>query len=128
MPALPFAHEHSLIAEKFSLKFSNMLTVTEGIPAQWPFTISTAEHDRDSVRCLVFSPDENIFASISDNNVYVCDSETGHLISGPFQLKYRAWFQAACFCPSGTHILVGNYDGAVVWDIKRGEEQFAIEG
>jgi len=47
---------------------------------------------------------------------------------GPFQLKYCVWFQAVCFCPSGTNILVGDYDSAVIWDIKRGKEQFTIEG
>ena len=104
-----------------------MLTVTEGRPAQWPFTIFTAEHDRHSVQCLVFSPDKKIFTSIFNYNIYICDSETGHLILGPFQLKYCVWFQAACFYPSGTNILVREYDNAVIWDIKKGKEQFTIE-
>ena len=128
LSALPFVPEHSLIAEKFSSRFPNMLTVTEGRPAQQPFTIFTAEYDRHSVQCLVFSPDKKILASISDYNVYVCDSETGHLISGPFQLKYCVWFQAAYFCPIGTNILVRDYDSAVIQDIKRSKEQFTIEG
>jgi len=38
------------------------------------------------------------------------------------------WFQAACFYPSGTNILVREYDSVVIWDIKRGKEQFTIEG
>ena len=84
LSALPFVPEHSLIVEKFSSRFPNMLTVTEGRPAQLPFTIFTAEHDRHFVWCLVFLLDKKILASISNYNVYICDSETGHLISGLF--------------------------------------------
>ena len=65
LSALPFAPEHSLVAKKFSSKFPNTLTVTEGRPAQWPFTIFTAEYDKYYVKCLVFSPDEKTFACIS---------------------------------------------------------------
>ena len=128
LSALPFVPKHSLIAEKFSSRFPNMLTVTESRPAQQLFTIFIAEHNRHSVQCFVFSPDKKILASISNYNVYVCDSETGHPISGPFQLKYCVWFQAAYFCPIGTNILVRDYDSAVIQDIKRSKEQFTIEG
>ena len=38
------------------------------------------------------------------------------------------WFQAAYFCPIRTNILVRDYDSAVIWDIKKGKEQFIIEG
>jgi len=128
LSALPFAPEHSLVAQKFSSRFPNTLTVIEGRPAQWPFALFTAEHNKNSVECLVFSPDEKTFAFISYGNVYICDSETGHLISGPFKLKHYSSPEYACFSPNGTHILIG-YDGsAVVWDIERGEEQFRIEG
>jgi len=77
------------------------------------------------VKCLVFSPDEKTFACILPRTILICNSETGHLISGPFQLKLLKY---ACFSPNGTHILVRDYDGAVIWDIKRGEEQFKIGG
>ena len=125
MSALPFAPEHSLVAQKFSSRFPNTLAVTEGRPAQWPSTLFTAENDNGPVTCLVFSPDEKMFACTSDRN-YIRDSETGHLISGPFELKSFGY--GACFSPNGTHILVESDDGAVVWDIERGEEQFRIEG
>ena len=62
LSALPFAPEHSLATEKFSSRFPNTLTVTEGRPTQWPFTLFTAEHDKGSVDCFVFSPDEKMFA------------------------------------------------------------------
>ena len=127
LSALPFAPEHSLVTQKFSSRFPNTLTVTEGRPAQWPFTLFTAEHE-GSVKCLVFSPDEKTFAFISYNSVYICDSETGHLISGPFELKHHSSPKYACFSPSGTHILTGYDNSGVVWDIERGEEQFRISG
>ena len=78
--------------------------------------------------CLVFSPDEKMFISTSDESVYVCDSETGHLISGPFEHEPHSEFEYACFSPNGTHILVRYDDSAIVWDIERGEKQFRIEG
>ena len=127
LSALPFAPEHSLVAQKFSSRFPNTLTVTEGRPAQWPFTLFTAEHE-GSVWCLVFSPDEKTFAFILYGNVYICDSETGHLISGPFEHEPHLEFEYACFSPNGTHILVRYDDSAIVWDIERGEKQFSIEG
>ena len=65
LSALPFAPEHSLVTQKFSSRFPNTLTVTEGRPAQWPFTLFTAERDKGSVDCLVFSPDEKMFACAS---------------------------------------------------------------
>ena len=128
LSALPFAPEHSLVAQKFSSKFPNTLTVTEGRPAQWPFTLFTAEHDKGPVECLVFSPDEKTFTFTSDRNVYICDSETGHLISDPFELKHHSSPKYACFSLSGTHILIGYDNSGVVWDIERGEEQFRISG
>jgi len=129
LSALPFAPEHSLVAKKFSSRFPNTLTVAEGRPAQWPFTIFTAEHDNCSVRYLVFSPDEKTFAFISDEKIYICESETGHLISGPLQLRHHlSPRHDVSFSFNGTYILVGDDDSAVIWDIKRGEEQFEIEG
>ena len=127
LSALPFAPEHSLVAQKFSSRFPNTLAVTEGRPAQWPFTLFTAEHE-DSVERLVFSPDEKTFTFISEESVYVCDSETGHVISGPFEHESCSPPEYACFSPNGTHILIGCDDSAIVWDIERGEEQFRIEG
>jgi len=127
LSALPFAPEHSLVTQKFSSRFPNTLTVTEGRPAQWPFTLFTAEHE-GSVVCLVFSPDEKTFACISFRNVYICDSETGHLISGPFEHERYSSPEYACFSPNGTHILVRYDRSGIVWDIERGEKQFRIEG
>ena len=101
--------------------------MTEGRPAQWPSTLFTAEHG-GSVECLVFSPDEKTFACISEESVYICDSETGHLISGSFDLEHHSEFEYACFSPNGTHILVRYYNSAIVLDIERGEEQFRIGG
>jgi len=91
-------------------------------------TIFTAEHHKDWVRPLVFSPDESTFASISYDEMCVCDSETGHCISGPFQLPYDEFVYDACFSPGGRHILLAFYSYAAVLDIGTGEEQFRIEG
>ena len=77
---------------------------------------------------LVFSPDESTFASISPQTMYVCSSETGHCISGPFELHNYGNIYDACFSPDGKRILLGFGSFAVVWDIEMGEEQFKIEG
>jgi len=125
--ALSFAPEQSLVAKTFRSSFPNTLVVTEGRPSQWPMVIFTAEHHKNHVRRLVFSPNERTFASISTlNDICVCDSETGHCISGPFEVLGSA--NDACFSSDGRHILVKLYTYAIVLDIEMGEEQFRIEG
>jgi len=88
----------------------------------------TVEHPKDQVQHLVFSLDKSTFTSISPQTMYVCDSETGHCISGPFELHNYGKVYNACFSPDGKCILVGFYIYVVVWDIEMGEEQFQIEG
>jgi len=94
-------------------------------------TVFTAEHHKDLVHHLVFSPDESTFASISpygNRIVCVCDSETGHCISGPFKLRHDESVYGACFSPGGRRILFKFKSYAVVLDIGTGEEQFWIKG
>jgi len=126
--ALPFAPEESLVARQFYPRFPNTLAITQGKPSQWPMVVFTAEHHKDAVRHMVFSLDESTFASISSQTMYVCDSETGHCISGPFELRNHGEVYNAHFSPDGKHILLGFGSYAVVWDIEMGEEQFQIEG
>jgi len=78
--------EQSLVTTKFHSGFPNTIVVTEEKPSQWPMTVFTAEHHKDCVHHLVFSPDESTFASISFGTICVCDFETDHCISGSFQL------------------------------------------
>jgi len=104
LSALPLAPEKSHVARKFCPRVPNTLAITQGKPSQWPMVVFTAEHHVDEVNNIVFSLDESTFASISFYDMYVCDSETGHCISGPI----------ATF--------------AVVWDIETGEEQFQVKG
>ena len=81
------------------------------------------------MRHLVFSPDESTFASICDDEIMcVCDSETGHCISGLFQLPYNEHVYNACFNPGRRCILLKLKSYAAVLDIGTGEEQFQIEG
>jgi len=127
--SLSFASEKSLVATKFRSRFPNTIVVTEGKPSQWPMTVFTAEHHKNGVRHLVFSPDESTFASICDDEIMcVCDSETGHCISGPFELCHDESVYGACFSPGRRHILLKFESYAVVLDIGTGEEQFWIEG
>jgi len=90
------------------------------------------------VECIVLSPDEKTFVSTSLSDIttsYVCDSETGHCISGPFESRESGIYIGgglldACFGPDGKHILVMSritYH-AVVWEIERGEKVSQIEG
>ena len=145
LSVLPFAPKHSLIAENFGPRFPNTLTISDGRPLQWPMIVFVAEHDKDDVGCIVLSPDERIFASISaqykqyekPSTMYICDSETGHCILGPFQLINldSPWaHKNACFSPDGKYVLVRYRPHnalvchTVVWDIERGEEVFQIQG
>ena len=105
--ALSFTPEQSLVAQKFCSRFPNTVVVTEGKPSQWPMVVFTAEHHKDTVCHMVFSPNENTFASISGSHpetMHVCDSETGHCISGPFKLPYNESLSGVCFSPDGKHI------------------------
>jgi len=118
--SLSFAPEQSLVAKKFCSRFPNTIVVTEGRPSQWPMVAFTAEHYKDRVCHVVFSPNESTFASISDDGTMcVCDSETGHCISGPFELP-RGFVFGACFSPDGRRILVELKSYAVVLDIETG--------
>jgi len=126
--ALPFTPEESLVSRKFYPRFPNTLAITQGKPSQWPMVEFTTEHHKDRVRRLVFSLDESTFASISPQTMYVCDSETGHCISGPFELSNCGEVYNACFSRDGKRILLRLNSFAVVWDIEMGEEQFQIEG
>ena len=125
--SLSFAPKQSLVAKQFCSRFPNTVVVTEGRPSQWPMTVFTAEHHKDHVRHMVFSPNESTFASISLGILCVCDSETGHCISGPFQLSYDEDLDWTCFSPDGKHILLNFQSYAIVLDIVTGEEQFRIK-
>jgi len=126
LSVLPFAPEQSLVARKFRSRFPNIFAVTGGKPGQWPMTVFSAEYHKNEVDQVIFSLDESIFASISrkDGTICICDSETGHCISGPFD--YRVY--DACFSPDGKCILLKFRSDAVVLDIETGEEQFRIQG
>jgi len=129
--ALSFTPDQSLITKKFCSRFPNTIVVTEGKPSQWPMVLFTAEHHGDGVHPVFFSTNESIFASISgycNKTICVCDAETGHCISGPFQLPYDAHIYNACFSPDMKHILLQFKSDAVVLDIVTGEEQFWIKG
>ena len=94
------------------------------------------------MKCIILSPDEKTFVSASSwdmTTLYVCDSETGHCISGPFKSEesrnkffWGTGILDACFSPDGKHILVISRitpsHHAVVWEIERGEKVSQIEG
>jgi len=106
--------------------------------------IFVAEHHKGYVKSIVLSPDEKTFVSISWKSDMItsciCDSETGHCISGPFEsyspcsIISRGDKVNGCFSSDGKHILVRSRRSdslscrAVVWDIERGKEVFQIEG
>jgi len=129
--ALPFAPEQSHVATKYCPRVPNTLAITQGKPSQWSMMAFTAKHHKDRVEYMVFSPDESTFASILGpfrGIMYVCDSETGYCISGPFKLPGYGFVDDAHFSPDGKHILVKFATHAVVWDIETGEEQFQTQG
>ena len=125
LSALPFAPEESHVARKFRSRFHDVFEVTQGKPSQWPMAVLTAEHHKASVFHMDFSPDKSMFSSTSLGAAYICDSMTGHCISGPFEIFGMS---EARFSPTGKHILFKYWSYAVVWDIERCEEQFRIEG
>jgi len=139
LSALPFTPERSFVGENFRPRFPNTLTMSDGRPSQWPKNIFVAEHHEDLVMCIVLSPDGKTFVSTSSWHMttsYVCDSETGHCISGPFKseetISWGTGVVDACFSPDGKHILVISRGippyHAVVWEIERGEKVSQIEG
>jgi len=123
LSALPFAPEESYVVRKFGSRFPNTFVVTQGKPSQWPMAVFTAEHQKDSVKKIAFSPDESTFLYISRKGTYICDSETGRCILGSFRRAH-----VARFSPARKHILLQYSSYAAVWDIETGEKQFRIEG
>ena len=131
LSALPFAPEESHVAGKFCSRFPNTFAVIQGKSSKWPMAVFTAEHQKDRVWDMAFSPDESTFlyrsvAPLSRSECatsYICDSETGRCILGPFHHT-----RDACFSPAGKHILLQYSSYAEIWDIETGEEQFRIEG
>jgi len=123
---LSFVSEQSLVIKKFCSRLSNTVVITEGKPSHWSMVVFTAEYHKDSVLTMVFSPDESTFASISFGIMCICDSETGHCISGLFKLSSRYTY-SACFSPDGKHILVKSNSHAVLLDIETGEKQVQID-
>jgi len=131
LSALPFTPEQSHVAKKFRSKFSNTLVIAQGKPSHWPPVVFTAEHHTNYVWKVVFLPDESIFASCSGLNgqsttIYICESETGHCISRPFELPSMPRF--VCFSPNGKQILLEFDSDAAVFDMETGERQFKIRG
>jgi len=144
LSALPFTPECSLVGKKFRPRFPNTLTISDGRPSQWPKNVFVAEHHKNSVECIALSPDEKTFVCTSLSfspppplhitTSYVCDSETGHCISGPFE-ESKKWLlgrTVTCFSPDGKHVLVRyrrkSFYYAVVWEIETGEKVSQIEG
>jgi len=125
LSALPFAPEESHVARKFGSRFPNTFVVTQGKSSQWPMVVFTAEHHKDPVHDVAFSPDESTFCSTSFDAAYICDSETGHCTSGPFKMS---GIYDARFGPVKKHILFKSCSYTAVWDIETGEEQFRVSG
>jgi len=88
--------------------------------------VFTAEQLKDCVYDMAFSPDESTFLYRSSNTVCICDSETGHCISSPFEVPEDR--NRASFSPSERHILFRYDTYAILWDIERGEERLRIKG
>jgi len=136
LSALPFAPEESHVARNFRSRFPNTFVVTQGKLSQWPMAVFTAEYQKNYVQKIAFSPDESTFLYRSkrearsghltytlEDTTYICDSETGRCILGPFHDAHDV-----CFSPAGKNILLQYGSCAVDWDIETGEEQFRIEG
>ena len=127
-----FAPEQSRVARKFHSRFPNTLVLAEGKLSQWPMVAFTAEHHKDPVKYVSFSPDESTFVSVLGlgrfQTIYVCDSETGHCISGPCELPNLGIGRNARFSPDGKRILLEFDSDIVVWDIEMGKEQLRIKG
>ena len=132
LSALPFTPEESYVAREFCSRFPNTFVVTQGKLSQWSMAVFTVEHQKYSVEKIAFSPDESTFLYASGSDflpvaseraMYICDSETGRCILGPFHGRPDVHFS-----PAGKHILLKYGSYAVVWDIETGEEQFKIEG
>ena len=124
LSALPFAPEKSHIAGKFCPTLLQSLRETQSMA-------NGSLHCRAPCRWgkqyrLLAGWKHLCFHIIHD--MYVCDSETGHRISGLIVLARHGHGRDACFSPDGKHILVKFATFAVVWDIEMGEEQFQVKG
>jgi len=95
--------------------------------------VFTAEHQKNSVQKIAFSPDKSTYLYISESGfyfmgtledaTYICDSKTGRCMLDPFHGTHDV-----CFSLAGKHILLQYGSCVVAWDIETDEEQFQIEG
>src|SRR6266545_527787 len=91
--ALPFAPSSSLIANLYSPRFPHILGFEYGRLAQWPALVMTISvPPKEEVVCVAWSRnDEYIAAGLLNGNVFIWNSLTGTILSGPFDASTTDW-------------------------------------
>jgi len=132
LSALPFTPEHSLVTQKFSSRFPNTLTVTEGRPAQWPSTLFTIEHDKNQVatmdtqddvrEVIAVSPSGKMVVTQSKRSVEFWDTTIWEVIrrmDTEFGMKIA-------FSPDENQVAVLSKSLITVWDINNPENRLSF--
>ncbi|KXN87181.1 Vegetative incompatibility protein HET-E-1 [Leucoagaricus sp. SymC.cos] len=127
--ALPFAPQHSKVAQRFLPKFPRTVRATTGKPIHWPSILFVSEEHYDAVNSVAFSPDQDYFVSgSSDKTICICDAETGNLISGPFE-GHESSIASVAFSPDGERVVSGSDDSTVrIWDAESGDQLHCLRG
>jgi WD40 repeat protein len=121
LSALALAPEESKIAEKFSHKFPQLVTITRGRMKQWPNTIAVLEGYTKQVNSVAFSPNgKRIVSGSIDKTVCIWDAGTGAALREPLQ-GHSKLVTSVAFSPDGKRIVSGSKDNSVrIWDAETG--------
>ena len=119
---LPFAPEPSKVAQLYLPLFPQTLHLITGRASHWPAVQSVLEGHTDAVLSVALSPDgTQIVSGSADQTIYVWDTETGDIVSGPCSGHTDA-IKSVAFSPDGTQIVTGSDDTTIcVWDAVTGK-------
>ena len=121
-PHFPLYLSNPMLPENSAHGFTILLWSLKGnlVNGQWQSSLRSTTN----LMCTI-SLSHQIKAHFYPDHTALCISETGHCISGPFEIPDG---NDACLSPSGRHTLFKTDSYAVVWDIEMSEEQFQIRG
>ena len=127
LSALPFAPSSSVISKSYISKFSSF-QLKRGQLMKWPaLEMMISVPNNKPVVCIASSKnDEYIAAEVYYKGVYIWNTSTGTIVSGPFRIGEAV--VSLAFSPDGQCLACGLLYGNIqIWDVITGQ-QVVVEG